>query len=251
MRIQFIISFLILSFGLSIAHADSWLGWSEFGSNGKNIQIYITRESGGKAGPIRQITHHGMNVTPALLAAGDELWVAWVDRADKHNYRLRYVRIDTNTQQILSRGALPTGDSKVYSPTLALSPQGDPVMAWTGLYNEFENIRLAYFHKGQWTEEQVITRNQIPDTSPYFSSDKNGNLTLSWEQISANGSSTVDYPVPGISTSKQVRSASAKYNSSMKRSKKTRKGHSFSTLPASLQSRQSQFLMGSQIEIAQ
>ncbi len=241
-RLLFI--FLVSTGTLPAAHADNWLSWSEFDQDGENIQIYLTRETGDKVGPVQKITHRGMNITPSLLITADEIWIAWVDRANRLNYRLRYARIDPDTQNLLESGSIATRDHKVYAPVFAQTATGSPVLAWSGLDNEDEEISLAYFQSGRWGTEKRITQNRVPDTSPLFSTGSHGELILSWEKITNNEISTHSITLhPDFVT---TRSESLTENIPVSSDRQTaRNKASIQKLPNSLQARQQQFFMGS------
>jgi len=230
---------------LSVAHADTWLSWSEFDQDGENIQIYLSRETGDDVGPVQKITHRGMNITPSLLVTPDDVWIAWVDRANRLDYRLRYARINPETQNLLESGTIATRDHKVYAPVFAHTATGIPVLAWSGLDNDNdEEISLAYFQSGRWGVEQRITQNKVPDTSPLFSTGHNGELTLSWETISNNEISihSIALHVDFVTARSEVITGDLPVASLRQTA---RNKASVPQLPASLQARQQHFFMGS------
>jgi len=230
---------------LPTAHADNWLSWSEFDRDGENMQIYLSREAGDDVGPVHKITHRGMNITPSLLITADEIWIAWVDRANRLNYRLRYARIDPDTQNLLESGSIATSDNKVYSPVFAVTATGIPVLAWSGWDGGDEEIRLAYFLNGRWGTENKITSNIVPDTLPVFITSQDGKPTLSWERISNDEVTIHSYTLNSDFVSTRSKNSKADSTPGTASSRQNAlNSTSIQRLPVSLQSRQKLFFSG-------
>lgn len=252
MKIRSLFFLFCALFSSMTVHADAWLSWSEFDEDGKNIQIYLSRETGSHTGPIKQITQYGMNISPALLATPENVWVAWVDRADHTQYLLHYARFDSHNQQLLESGTITTHERKVYAPALALTSSGQPVIAWSGLDKKDEEIRLAYYNKGRWGVEQQITENNFPDTSPVFTRTPEGELILSWEQIGEQKIVVKELSLGDKAESNppklKPRKAYSVHADTADR-QKVRLETSIGRLPESLSARQHQFFMGSRAAI--
>jgi hypothetical protein len=251
-------TFLIIGilFSVSTSKAESWLTWSEFAEDGVNINVYLSREIEGRASAVKQLSLRGMNITPAILVTQSEVWVVWVNRANPSHYLLRYARIDTTSMDIIENGNITTRDKKTYAPTITLSSQKAPVVAWSGLAGDDEEIRLTYFRDHRWLPQQSITDNDVPDTFPAFTNGSNGEMVLSWEQITPEGVVTITYTEPlDVAFSHQhgfTRSArgssSVKIKSGRHGLRKDRSINKYD-LPPSLIERKNRFLMGSWAEI--
>ncbi len=232
----------------STALADNWLSWAEFDRDGENIQIYLSRVTEGEAGPVIQVTQRGMNLAPAAMETSDALWLAWVDRSNRFDYRLRYARLDPQTLNTLESGTLATSDRKTYGPSLGISPQGNPVLAWSGLDGKDEEIRLAEYSQGRWGPERPITDNEFPDTLPQFNQTVDGKLLLSWEQLNTEGIFTATYILPQNYVSAITNDAimlSPAGAADQDEEQPSRTDSPVMQLPASLSARQERFLMGS------
>lgn len=250
------ITFLIIGilFSVSTSKAESWLTWSEFAEDGVNIHVYLSRESEGRASAVKQLSLRGMNITPAILVTQSEVWVVWINRANPSHYLLRYARIDTTSMDIIENGNITTRDKKTYAPTITLSSQKTPVVAWSGLDGNDEEIRLTSFRDHRWLPQQSITDNDVPDTFPAFTNGSNGEMVLSWEQITPEGVVTYTEPLDVAFSHQHSFTRSTGDSSSVKIKSGRhglRKDHSINKndLPLSFTERKDRFFMGSRAEI--
>jgi len=249
------ILFVILLFSpLTSAIADAWISWAEFDPGGNSIQIFLSRETNNSTDQVLTVSQFGMNFTPSLLATSNTLWLVWVDRANNSKYSLHYAKVNPTTLTILQSGIVQTKDDKIYAPVIALTSNGTPVVAWSGLARDNEEIRIAYFVNGKWRPEEHITNNNSPDTLPSFSNNQDGDLMLSWELISNKGIFIQSYTLNSNRTSSRSANTNALNYSSAPATGENRlntRKNRMHSLPQSLKNRQNRFFMGSKAIITE
>jgi len=165
--------------------ADSVMTWSEFDDDRQGLDVFLRYETSGGGIVEKQITHGGEHISPALQLDGSIIWLAWVDRAETDRYTLRYAVLLANSLTLIETGKLATQEARIYAPAISVSPEGTPWLAWAGFDGEDEEIRLAHYENGRWTEQRVLTDNSVPDSQPRFSIRADGGLQLNWEQTTA------------------------------------------------------------------
>jgi hypothetical protein len=237
---------------ISVAGADSVMTWSAYDGKQQGMNVYLRQESANGSAVERQMTHGGVNILPTLQMDGSIIWLAWVDQTDADRYVLKYAVVLAGTLTLIETGAVATQDARIYSPAITVSPQGTPWLAWAGFDGQDEEIRIAYYENGRWTPERAVTNNEIPDSVPRFEIQADGILQLNWEQTTSTAiisKHTNILPIAGYSLSRA--SPSEVIIEYKKRMGQKRQINPDKPLPAALEKRKKDILMGYLVELGE
>ena len=234
---------------VSVAAADSVMTWSAYDGSQQGMNVYVRKEAADDSAVERQITRGGTHLSPTLQMDGSIIWLAWIDRAEAKQYVLHYAVLLANSLTLIETGTVAAQDARIYSPSIAISPEGTPWLAWAGFDGQDEEIRISHYENGLWVSERSLTNNEIPDSKPRFEILSNGSLRLSWEQTTyaavvqrqVNIAAIENYSLSLLSPSKAI----IKYK---KRMSQRRAFSNYTELPASLEKRRKDILMGNRVE---
>ncbi len=242
---------LLATFGFSsLAVADSVTTWAAFDNDQQEMNVYLRTEVSGGSAIERQITHGGVNITPTLQMDGSIIWLAWVDRAKAKQYDLNYAVLLAGSLDVIEMSRVTTQDNLIYSPSITVTPQGTPWLAWAGFDGQDEEIRATYYENGHWVPERAVTDNEISDSRPRLKIQADGSLLLSWEQVTPDGVIVKHSEISPIQA--YSLSLGAPSEAMIKYKKRMAQQRSFSPeqgLPASLEKRRNDVLMGNKVEI--
>ncbi len=241
---------LLATFGFSsLAVADSVMTWAAFDNDQQEMNIYLRTEVSGGSAIERQITHGGNNITPTLQMDGSIIWLAWVDRANAERFNLNYAVLLADSLTLIEIGKVETQEDQIYSPSITVTPEGTPWLAWAGFDGQDEEIRVTHYENGRWVQERAVTNNDVPDSRPRFEIKANGGLLLVWEQTTANAVIMKQSEILPIE--KYSLSSDAPTETMIKYKKRMSQQRSFSpykSLPTFLEKRRKDILMGSKVE---
>jgi len=230
--------------------ADSVMSWSEFESGTQDARIYLRRESKDKGIVERRISGPGIHITPTLQMDGSILWLAWIDRSDPQKYVLNYAVVLADTLSLIERGSLRVEDDQVYAPSITISPQGTPWLAWAGFDGKDEEIKISHYENGRWVQERAVTDNDVPDSIPRFNIQLDGSLLLSWEQTTPTAIITKREQVAAIENyADSLKNPSAAIIRYKKRMSGQAPFDAFKNLPDTLNKRKQNVYMGSRVEL--
>ncbi|MCP3956140.1 MAG: hypothetical protein GY697_28590, partial [Desulfobacterales bacterium] len=150
---------------------------------------------------------------------------------------------------LIEIGKVETQEDQIYSPSITVTPEGTPWLAWAGFDGQDEEIRITHYENGRWMPERAVTNNNLPDSRPRFEIKANGGLLLVWEQATANAVTMKQSEVSPIEN--YSLSSGSPTETMIKYKKRMSQQRSFSSeqgLPASLGKRRKDILMGSKVE---
>lgn len=226
--------------------------WSAFDGVQQGMNVYLRYEGANGQAVERQITQAGTHISPTLQMDGSIIWLAWVDRAESNQYALYYAVLLADSLTPIETGKLATQDARVYSPVVSVSPQGTPWLAWAGFDGEDEEIRLAHYENGRWQSERALTDNTMPDSQPRFAVLADGTLQLNWEQTTSTAVVTKHTTLaPILHYAQSLDSPSRAIIRYKKRMAQQRVFNPYEGLPAVLEQRHIDVLMGNRVEIQQ
>lgn len=244
-----LISMLLI---ISATAADSVMIWSAYDGEQQGMNVYLRQEAAKGSAVERQMTSGGVNILPTLQLDGSIIWLAWVDQTASDQYDLKYAVVLAGSLTLIETGTIATLDERIYSPAITVSPQGTPWLAWAGFDGKDEEIRIAYYENGRWVAERALTNNEIPDSEPRFKIQSDGILLLSWEQTTSTAIISKHaniLPIAGYSLSQASPSeAIIEYK---KRVGQQRQINPDKPLPAALEKRKKDFLMGNLVELGE
>lgn len=236
----------------SVASAVSVMAWSAFDDKQQEANVYLRKELSSGSIVERQISQGGLNITPTLQVDGSIIWVAWVDRANPEQFDLYYAVLLANSLTLIEMGKVGIQDDHIYSPSLIVTPEGTPWLAWAGVNGKDEDIKISHYENGHWVTERAMTDNEIPDSRPRFEIKVDGGLLLSWEQTTSTAVITKQseiIPIKDYSLSLSTPSeAMIKYKKRMAQQRLFSPEH---RLPAFLRKRKEDVLMGSRVELSE
>jgi hypothetical protein len=232
--------------------ADSIAVWSESDNGNGNIQLLAARKDQSGITSIKVITERGANITPSIFIHDGQTWITWVNRFSPDRYSLNYAVLDSRSLNILEKGIIRTIDPFIYSPAIAVSPQGHSWVAWSGTNSGDEEIKVSKYENGMWSIESNITHNNVPDFQPSLSINDN-KVMLGWRRLNDSKEISMSLQLSFPSTAERVKESVNDGSNTVSGpfDPKIRKLNGYSRQAETLFHQRDGFLMGITAEIAQ